>query len=258
MTVAGTALGLAVASCGGWVDALVRRAADVTYGIPFMVGAILMLSVAAGERRHALQIAGTLAALSWPTVARVTRTAASSVLATPFVEAARAAGATRRQLVTRHVVRHCVAPVATIAAPVFGLFVCAEASLSYLGVGLTAPSVSWGRRSPTRRTTSRGHRTWCWCRRRSWGRPSLHSSSSLMRSAIRSTRDCGSETGPSLLRAAPDDPEPCREIGALGTARGGRSRFRRGGRVRGLVGVTAPHCEQRHAQQSDPSLPHPG
>ena len=121
-----------------------RRAADVTYGIPFVVGAILLLSVAAGERRTPLHIVVTLSILLWPGTARVARSAARSAVTMQYVEAARVAGASDWWVATRHVVPSTLPVVAAYTTPTLGALVGIEASLSYLGVGLRAPSVSWG------------------------------------------------------------------------------------------------------------------
>jgi oligopeptide transport system permease protein len=93
MTLVGTALGVAAGCGGGFLDAVVRRVGDVTLGIPLVVGAILLLSVLAGDRREPLEIAFALAALGWPGAARSARTATRSIMVQPYIEAARALGA---------------------------------------------------------------------------------------------------------------------------------------------------------------------
>jgi ABC-type dipeptide/oligopeptide/nickel transport system permease subunit len=144
MGVVGTGLGLAAAYRGGWPDAVVRRAADVTLSVPFVVGAIMLLSVAAGERRSAVEVAAVLATLGWPATARVARTAARQVMVQPYIEAARAAGAGAFGVVWRHVLPNALPSVVSFGALSAGAFIGAEATLSYLGVGLQVPAVSWG------------------------------------------------------------------------------------------------------------------
>jgi ABC-type dipeptide/oligopeptide/nickel transport system permease subunit len=144
MGVVGTGLGLAAAYRGGWVDAVVRRAADITLSLPFVVGAIMLLSVLAGEHRSAVEVALVLATLGWPATARVARTAARQVMVQPYVEAARAAGGGALAIVRRHVLPNTLPSVVPFGALSAGAFIGAEATLSYLGVGLQVPAVSWG------------------------------------------------------------------------------------------------------------------
>ncbi len=144
LTVVGTALGLLAAIRGGWVDALVRRVGDVTLGLPFVAGAILLLSVLAGDQRSAWEIVVVLAVLGWPATARIARGSARSVLALDFIEAARAAGAGSFHLVRRHVLPNVMPAVTAYATLVAGVLIGAEATLTYLGIGLQIPTVSWG------------------------------------------------------------------------------------------------------------------
>jgi ABC-type dipeptide/oligopeptide/nickel transport system permease subunit len=140
----GTALGVLAAVRGGWADAAVRRTADVLMGIPFVVGAILLLSVVARDDRGARQLVATLAVLSWPATARMARTSARGVLALSYVEAARACGCSTLQVVRRHVLPNSLPPVIAFTSLGVGSLIAAEATLTYLGIGLSYPSVSWG------------------------------------------------------------------------------------------------------------------
>jgi oligopeptide transport system permease protein len=144
MTIVGLGLGLAAGYRGGWVDAVVRRTGDVTLSVPFVVGAILILSVLAGTQRQPWQIALTLAALTWPGTARVARTAARTVMVQPYIEATRAAGGRARHIVLRHVLPNAIGPVLAYNALAAGALTAAEGTLTYLGVGLQIPTVSWG------------------------------------------------------------------------------------------------------------------
>ncbi|MCB1001917.1 MAG: ABC transporter permease [Acidimicrobiales bacterium] len=144
IAVVGTALGLLAATRGGWVDAFVRRVGDVTLGIPLVVGAILLLSVLAGDQRSWWEIAAVLAVLGWPATARIARTSARAVLTKEYVEAGRAAGATTSHLVRRHVLPNALPPVLAFSTLAAGVLIGAEATLTYLGIGLQIPTVSWG------------------------------------------------------------------------------------------------------------------
>lgn len=144
MTVVGTALGVVAGYRGGAVDSVVRRAGDVTLGVPIVVGAILLLSVLAGEQRGPFEIALTLASLGWPGAARIARSATRSIVVLPYIESARALGAGNTRIVVRHVLPNALPTVIAYATPAVGALIAAEATLSYLGIGLQIPSVSWG------------------------------------------------------------------------------------------------------------------
>ncbi len=143
-TVIGTVLGLIAGWRGGWIDAIVRRFADVTLGIPLVVGSILLLSVLVDGRRTPTQIIVTLAAQLWPGPARIARSVTRTIVQLPYVEAARALGASNYRIVTRHVLPNALPAVIAFATPLVGLLIGAESTLSYLGIGLQVPSVSWG------------------------------------------------------------------------------------------------------------------
>ena len=143
-TAIGTVLGLVAGWRGGWIDAIVRRFADVTLGIPLVVGSILLLSVLVDGRRTPTQIILTLALQLWPAPARIARSVTRTIVQLPYVEAARALGATDARIVAKHVLPNALPAVIAFATPLVGLLIGAEATLSYLGIGLQAPSVSWG------------------------------------------------------------------------------------------------------------------
>ena len=144
MTVVGTALGLVAGWRGGWADTMVRRLGDVTLGIPFVVGAILLLTVLVDERRSAEQIVVTFAVLLWPGAARIARSATRGIAALPYIEASRALGAGQFRIVMTHVLPNALPMIVSFATPTIGLLIAAEATLSYLGIGLQIPAVSWG------------------------------------------------------------------------------------------------------------------
>ena len=143
-TVIGTVLGLIAGWRGGWIDGIGRRIADVTLGVPLVVGSILLLSVLVDGRRSPTQIVVTLAVQLWPGPARIARSITRTIVQLPYVEAARALGATDFRILTRHVLPNALPAVIAFATPLVGLLIGAEATLSYLGIGLQVPAVSWG------------------------------------------------------------------------------------------------------------------
>ncbi|OKI49651.1 ABC transporter permease [Micromonospora sp. CB01531] len=146
----GGTMGMVAGYRGGWVDSLLSRIADVFFGLPFMLGAIVILTTfnGSGTDNSESQIMGlvivSLVVLLWPVVMRLMR---SSVLATKeadYILAARALGAGTGRIVLKHLLPNCVAPLLVYGTIMIGSFIGAEATLSFLGIGLKTPVVSWG------------------------------------------------------------------------------------------------------------------
>lgn len=143
-TVVGVTLGLIAAARPGWPDTIVRRAADLVLSVPFVVGAILLLTTLGAEQRQAWHLVVVLAALTWPPVARLARATARTVLVQPYVEAARAMGAGMRHVLVNHVARNAAGPLLAFAGTSTGALIAAESTLTFLGVGLPVGTASWG------------------------------------------------------------------------------------------------------------------
>ncbi|WP_433387659.1 ABC transporter permease [Micromonospora sp. KLBMP9576] len=146
----GGTMGIIAGYRGGWVDALLSRIADVFFGMPFVLGAIVILTTfnGSGTSNSKAEIMAlvimSLVVLSWPVVMRLMR---SSVLATKeadYIVAARALGAGTGRIILKHLLPNCLAPLMVYGTILVGSFIGAEATLSFLGVGLKSPVVSWG------------------------------------------------------------------------------------------------------------------
>jgi oligopeptide transport system permease protein len=135
-------LGLLAGFYGGLVDALVSRATDIVFALPFLLGAIVFLNVI--ESRGLLQVALVLVVFTWPTMTRLMRSAVIAVKSNEYVAAARALGASDLTIMRRHILPNSLAPVVVYATVFVGLIIGAEATLTFLGVGLQLPSISWG------------------------------------------------------------------------------------------------------------------
>ncbi|WP_430593272.1 ABC transporter permease [Humidisolicoccus flavus] len=136
------ALGTLAGYVGRWVDALIARSADVVLGFPFLLGAIIVLNTA--PNRTPLLLAAVLAFFSWPTYARLVRSSVKEVREREFVQAAHAMGFSHLRVVLSHVLPNSLAPTLAIAATMVGGVIGAEATLTFLGVGLVPPTISWG------------------------------------------------------------------------------------------------------------------
>ncbi|NIJ06126.1 ABC transporter permease [Frigoribacterium faeni] len=136
--VVGTAAGL----WGGVVDAALSRLTDVFLGFPLLLGAVVVLN-SAGER-SVVTVSLVLALFGWPTMARLVRGSVRSVRQADFVLAARTMGLSTWRIVTRYVLPSSLSPVLVVATITVGGVIVAESSLTYLGIGLEAPAISWG------------------------------------------------------------------------------------------------------------------
>jgi peptide/nickel transport system permease protein len=139
--VAGVIIGATAALAGGWTDLVIARVIDVVLAFP---GLLLAIALAAVRGPGVGNVVLALSILGWTTYARLTRAEVARLRATPFVEAARALGAGPIALVVRHVLP--LAAPALLVQATFGVSgaIVAEASLSFLGLGVPPPTPSWG------------------------------------------------------------------------------------------------------------------
>ena len=135
-------LGTLAGYLGRWVDAVIARSADIVLGFPFLLGAIIVLNTA--PDRSPLLLSAVLAFFSWPTFARLIRSSVKEVREREFVQAAHAMGFSQIRVVLSHVLPNSLAPTLAIAATMVGGVIGAEATLTFLGVGLVPPTISWG------------------------------------------------------------------------------------------------------------------
>ena len=135
-------LGLVGGYYGGVADALISRTTDVFFGIPFVLGAPVVLVAFPAHGIWAMTL--VLVLLGWTTMTRLMRGQVIAVKDMDFVAAARMLGASDRRLMFRHILPNAIAPVIVVAMLNVGNVIAGEATLDYLGVGLQYPDVSWG------------------------------------------------------------------------------------------------------------------
>ncbi len=146
----GGMMGVIAAYRGGWLDGLVSRLGEVFSGIPFVLGAIVILFTfnGPGTNRGPWAIMAivvvSLVILTWPVSMRIMRSSVLAVRDADYVVAARAMGAGPGRIIFKHLIPNCLAPLLVYSTILIGTFVGAEATLSFLGVGLRSPVVSWG------------------------------------------------------------------------------------------------------------------
>ena len=137
----GVALGMVAGYFGGVPDTLVMRIVDVVLAFPELIFAILLSTVLGSGTRTVI---AALAVVWWPGIARLTRSLVLGLRAEPFVEAAVAGGMPTRVILWRHLLPNIVAPIITRASIGVGFIITAEATLSFLGIGVQEPLPSWG------------------------------------------------------------------------------------------------------------------
>jgi ABC-type dipeptide/oligopeptide/nickel transport system permease subunit len=147
-------LGVVVGAIAGFygrlTDSILARIADIFYALPLVLGALVLLRVGPStdipiiNSRGPGAVAIALAAFGWMTAMRLVRSQVIAVKSSDYVSAARAMGASNFRILARHILPNAVAPVLVYATITIGVLIAAEATLTYLGVGLQAPAISWG------------------------------------------------------------------------------------------------------------------
>ncbi|NBM17513.1 ABC transporter permease [Streptomyces sp. GC420] len=138
----GSVLGALAGFFAGLWDSVLSRLTDVFFGIPVVLGGLVFLSVVPSS--GIWPVIGFMVLLGWPQIARIARGSVITAKQNDYVQAARALGASHTRLLLRHITPNAVAPVIVVATIALGTYIALEATLSYLGVGLKPPSVSWG------------------------------------------------------------------------------------------------------------------
>ena len=139
--VVGVTLGLVSGYFRGWVDDLVMRAMDALLSFPALVLALAITAALGPGLRNAMIAIGVVYT---PIYARLTRGQVLSVREREYIEAARASGAGHVRIMARHVFPNVIAPLIVQASLSVALAILAEASLSFLGLGVQPPEPSWG------------------------------------------------------------------------------------------------------------------
>ncbi len=147
-------LGVVVGAIAGYygrmTDSILSRLTDIFYALPLILGALVLLRVGPStglpviSERGPGAVAIALAAFGWMTAMRLVRSQVIAVKSSDYVAAARAMGTSDFRILMRQFVPNAVAPVLVYATIRIGVLIAAEATLTFLGVGLQPPSISWG------------------------------------------------------------------------------------------------------------------
>ncbi|MDO9337733.1 MAG: ABC transporter permease subunit [Caulobacter sp.] len=139
--VIGVAWGATAGYLGGKVDEVMMRVVDTLYSLPFIFFVILLM-VTFGKNIFLIFLA--IGAVEWLTMARIVRGQTLSLKQKEFIEAARAAGLTSRDIIVRHIVPNLLGPVVVYVTLTIPAIIIAESFLSFLGLGVQAPMASLG------------------------------------------------------------------------------------------------------------------
>ena len=139
--VIGVALGLLAGGLGRRADRLVMWLVDVELAIPTILVGIGVAAMLGASLRNVIAV---LVITGWVSYARIVRLQARSLLAAPWMEAARSLGATRGRLLLRHLLPNVAGPVIVVASQQVAAMILYEASLSYLGLGVPLETITWG------------------------------------------------------------------------------------------------------------------
>jgi peptide/nickel transport system permease protein len=137
----GVLIGLLAGYLGGWFDSLAMRIADVQLAIPFMVLAIAVAAVLGNSLTNTIIVLGIT---GWVTYGRLVRSETLSVRRNEYVTAAEASGAQPARIIFRHILPNVGATIIVAATQMVARMLLAEASLSFLGLGIPFTTPTWG------------------------------------------------------------------------------------------------------------------
>jgi peptide/nickel transport system permease protein len=137
----GTALGILSGYVGGWADQIIMRVTDAWLALPAIVFAIFLAAMVGPSMWNIIVILG---AVYWTRYARVIRGEVLTLREREFVKLAEIAGASRLRVIKKHILPNVMNTATVLASLTVGVVIIAEASLSFLGVGVPPPQPAWG------------------------------------------------------------------------------------------------------------------
>ena len=137
----GTAMGILSGYVGGWVDQIIMRVTDAWLALPALVFAIFLAAMLGPSMWNIVVILG---AVYWTRYARVIRGEVLTLREREFVKLAEIAGASKLRVIKRHILPNVMNTATVLASLTVGVVIIAEASLSFLGVGVPPPQPAWG------------------------------------------------------------------------------------------------------------------
>lgn len=147
--VVGSFIGIISGYRGGWLDSVFSRVGEIFLGLPLLLGGILFLYIFPSDLDTPFlavvgKVAVVLGVLGWPSIARLMRSSVLQVKPNDYVQAARALGASPTRIIVSHILPNSLASVIVVSTINLGAYISVEATLSFLGIGLQPPAISWG------------------------------------------------------------------------------------------------------------------
>ncbi|HAT6582734.1 TPA: ABC transporter permease [Corynebacterium striatum] len=139
----GALVGAVAGFFGGWIDSVLSRITDIFFAIPLVLAAIVVMQMFK-EHRTIITVVLVLGLFGWVSIARITRGAVVSIKNEEYVQSARSIGASNIHILFSHILPNAAAPIISYATVALGTYIVAEATLSFLGIGLPSTFVSWG------------------------------------------------------------------------------------------------------------------
>ena len=150
VAVLGSFIGIIAGYRAGWVDSALSRIGEIFLGIPLLLGGILFLYIFPNDPLttpfllQVSKVALVLGILGWPVIMRLMRGSVLQVKPNDYVQAARALGASPTRIIGSHILPNSLASVIVVSTINLCAYISVEATLSFLGVGLQPPAISWG------------------------------------------------------------------------------------------------------------------
>lgn len=139
----GLVMGALAGFYGGWLDALLSRVGDIFFAIPYILAAVVVMTVFS-DSRSVWTLAFAIGGFAWASTARVVRAEILRVRQADFVMASRSLGQSKFRILLNHVIPNAIAPLLVVSTLGLAAAIVAEATLSFLGVGLGSNVMSWG------------------------------------------------------------------------------------------------------------------
>jgi peptide/nickel transport system permease protein len=145
-SVVGAMIGVASAYFGGRTDLMIQRGLDVILSFPIIVLALAVSAILGKNIVFGIDVNLIIAIATpmVPNVARVVRSSALAIRELPYIDAARIAGFSHARIIFRHIIPNVAAPFLIMLTAFVGQAILLEASLSFLGLGVTEPTPAWG------------------------------------------------------------------------------------------------------------------
>lgn len=151
--VVGTVLGVIAGYFGGWIDTLISRIGEIVLSLPVLLFAVGITAACSASEEGCLMgtvgpglplVITIIALFSWPLVARLVRGNTISLREREFVEASVSLGATRTRIMAGHILPNLLSPLIVYATLLIPASILLEAYLSFLGLGVSSQTPSWG------------------------------------------------------------------------------------------------------------------